>query len=349
MRGFALCLAALAMSIARSRDAGFLRQDSRLRVINGCQSEPIWIGYEVGAPYGACGTLPDDDFLKLEVGAFHDYMIPQTGICGFRLWPMARCGADGKALGLSGDVMDCEIGPSGGIHSNNYCPGDIVNTTSGQRGLGCSPPIDSKFEASFGCEVAERSKCQSTPQGGTLFNASDYWDTSLVDGWTLPFKVRVLDECEGGPPGGSIDCSALSLSNCPESENLSNAGMDFPSLRNVSLSLAHPITGRKVGCKSPCSYLAKPQWAFNSTSYPETSDQAKWFCCPTPPIDPADCRGLGNSFPGNYGPVKHTSYVSTVHKYCPHVYAYSYDEIAAAGALWKCPPGVRYEVTFMCP
>ena len=216
----------------------FTEQTSRLRVVNGCPSEPLWFSYEVGSPYGVCGTIADPDFLKVNPGAYHDYSIPDAGLCGFRLWPQARCGADGKKIGLSGDDMDCEIGPSGGIHSKPYCPGELVNKT----GMGCSPPIDSKFEGSFGCTYDDEARCRTTPQGATLFNVSDYWDTSLVDGWTLPFKVKVLDPCTFGPPDGTIDCLNLSIDQCPTDENLSTTGTSFPQLENVSLHLKHPIT-----------------------------------------------------------------------------------------------------------
>ena len=46
------------------------------------------------------------------------------------------------------------------------------------------------------------------------------------------------------------------------------------------------------------------------------------------------------------GPVVDTKYVEAVHKLCPSVYAYAYDD---GMGLAQCPAGTRYDVTFYCP
>ena len=156
------------------------------------------------------------------------------------MWPLFFCGAEGKALGLTGDEQDCEVGSSGG---NNYCPTDVVTIQGRTGGIGCGPPIDTKFElGTFGCTSADRGRCRVTPQGQSLFDISDSWDTNLVrnhllkfrnefylsrasplprghiletaipqsccirfcfvqvDGWTVPFTVDVLDNCTASDP-----------------------------------------------------------------------------------------------------------------------------------------------------
>ena len=46
------------------------------------------------------------------------------------------------------------------------------------------------------------------------------------------------------------------------------------------------------------------------------------------------------------GPVIKTDFVKAVHKLCPGVYAYAYDD---GMGLAQCPAGVVYDVTFYCP
>ncbi|OLQ03185.1 hypothetical protein AK812_SmicGene13897 [Symbiodinium microadriaticum] len=68
-----------------------------------------------------------------------------------------------------------------------------------------------------------------------------------------------------------------------------------------------------------------------------TDDVAAPYCCPTPPISPQACRA---------GPVEGTEYVKAVHKYCPGVYAYCYDD---AMGLLQCSADSSYQVEFFCP
>merc|ERR1712217_577779 len=61
------------------------------------------------------------------------------------------------------------------------------------------------------------------------------------------------------------------------------------------------------------------------------------FCCPTPPETPASCSS---------GPVVNTSYVQAMHRLCPDVYAYAYDDRMG---LLTCPAGTKYEMVYHCP
>src|SRR5260370_30504123 len=128
-------------------------------------------------------------------------------------------------------------GGGGGPVSNGFpCPAKI----------GCAPPIDSKFEGTFGCVSSmPLSQCQANPSSNppTPLPRADFWDASMVDGYTLPVKVIVYGSCPpgnpGGPAGGVVDCSTLHFSDCPQHENLSTNGQ-FPNLANEKLLRLHP-------------------------------------------------------------------------------------------------------------
>jgi len=79
---------------------------------------------------------------------------------------------------------NCAFGESGG--PNLPCPH-----------AGCSPPIDSKFEATFGTS-----------------DGLDWYNSSQVDGWTLPYEK--IFTCEGDANNSAdLDCSGLTRSTCP--------------------------------------------------------------------------------------------------------------------------------------
>lgn len=248
----------------------------------------------------------------------YDYPIPSRGIAGLRFWPGYGCDASGN---------NCQIGQSGGPSSQGFsCPS-----------YGCAPPIDSKFEGTFGClPSVPAAQCQINPSSPTHdpLPRADGWDTSMVDGFTLPFRVRVIGTCPGGPTNNTIDCSSLPMSQCPTAENLSTGGT-YPDLAAESMLLTNPSTSSSGGCYADCSRLTMSQWS--GLSYLPSSGQAQMYCCPTPPIQPAACR---------LGPVASTAYTQLVHLTCPQVYAYSYDD---GTGLFSCPAGVQYEVTFYAP
>ncbi|CAK0805874.1 unnamed protein product, partial [Prorocentrum cordatum] len=186
--------------------------------------------------------------------------------------------------------------------------------------MGCAPPVDTKFEASFGGP-------------GEL----DWVDMSLVDGWTLPFKFEMQGTCwaaEGNRQVESVvDCSKLSLDECPMAEDAGLAGDWLADLQVV-----HPGTGHTVGCYSPCSKLTLGHWQNDAASgLSPVSPEAVPYCCPTPPSSPGACRS---------GPIGETRYVQAVHQNCPGVYGYSYDD---GMGLLRCTSETTYEVTFYCP
>lgn len=278
----------------------------RLRIQSACSS-PIWIFHTVGQ---GGGTLNAKNPIPLaKSGDFIEFAIPNKGLAGTRFWPGMRCDDTGA---------NCKIGQSGG-------PGLSCSAA------GCAPPVDSKFEGTFGClPSVPKSACQVNPSSasGEVLPPTDSWDTSMVDGFTLPYTVTVKGTCPNGPKKSTIDCSGLAWSQCPTSEMIDG--------KTTNLTLNYPKTTEPVGCYSPCSKLTMNNWG-NGPTYSPSSDQAKYFCCGG--ITPDECRdGVGAK----------PQYVENIHKYCPQTYAYAYDD---GIGLFNCPAAetTKYEVTFHCP
>jgi thaumatin family protein len=306
----------------------------RLKIINGC-SEAISINHIVGAGGGTL-TAPNPAVLQPsgQTGDSVTFNIPDKGLAGTRFWPSMKVQC---ADGSSG----CSIGESGG--PGLACPG----------GIGCAPPVDSKFEGTFGCFAAEAAKgnCQINPSGnGAPLPDTDGWDTSMVDGYTLPYKVEIKGSCPNGPKKNKIDCSGLNLSQCPVNEDLSTNGA-YPALANEDLALTFPTssggsTDTQVGCYSPCSKLSigiwqnipNPPFSDGPATYQPSAPQADYYCCKGS-VGVEACRN---------GPVVKTSYVKMIHEVCPQTYAYAYDD---GTGNFSCPATAEtiYEVTFFCP
>jgi hypothetical protein len=244
--------------------------------------------------------MPDPQNLKLEPGTSYDFFT-DNGVSSARYWPKMWCDEMGR---------NCSLGNSGGPDQGCGKPGN------GE----CAPPIDTKFEATF-----------RAPDASNPGHEFDYVDVSLVDGYTLPFKLTMNGQCDA--PRNEIDCSSLTFASCPASEGLSAAGV------TANLKAVNPQTGVDAGCYSPCSKLITRNW-----NNPEAQSRngaadpgAAPYCCPTPPEDPAQCRA---------GPVKDTAYVNMVHQMCPGVYGYAYDD---GMGLIRCETTTTYVMTYYCP
>jgi beta-glucanase (GH16 family) len=298
----------------------------RLKVINGC-GQNMWIQYLNGT---GGGTLSNPNHTLLSgLNSSVQYDIPDIGIAGVRFWPSMGCDSTGN---------NCTIGASGGPASMGFtCPA-----------AGCGPPVDSKFEATFGCmsNIASAS-CQQNPSApGTALGTLDWWNTSAVDGYTLPATVKAIGNCPigaqpngpGGPPGLQTSCAAIRFADCPTAENLSSNGQ-FPALSSVNLNLTNPATGAQAGCFSPSGKLTFSQWNTGFTTYPPSDPHAQWYSCPTPPITSTQCAA---------GPASTTAYRNVIHSKCTNTYAFPYDDTFG---LATCPSAANmtYEVTFFCP
>lgn len=259
-------------------------QTERLQVVNNC-SYTIWLQQQnmVGVP----------SVIKLDAGASAQFVIPNEGMAATRLWPKKGCDADGN---------NCVMG-----QSSPPCPEN-----------GCPPPVDSKFEATWGCTLSDHNACAVNPSAPwEKLSGDTYWNTSAVDGYTFPFTASVTDNTLPAEICSPVDCSALTMDQCPSSENLS-VGVDGAVSALYSSVDLHLLNqgGALMGCYAPCTKMTYPTysglWLSNSGT------EAAMYCCPTPPISPSACSS---------GPVEATQYVARVRSMCGGtVYTYAYDD-----------------------
>lgn len=275
---------------------------TRLRITNGCAADTLWLANF------AFQTAHFPQNLRLEAGETKELSVPAHGLPATRFW--AKWGCDDAGT-------NCMIGESGR-------PGERC-----QSAAGCSPPVDSKFEAVFGCLPDATSECAEDPMTpGQPLGPTDQWDVSHVAGYTLPYKVEVVGDCPLAPE--VIDCSRLSLAQCPEKEDL---GLPRGP---QSMRLLSADERSVVACIAPCAKLVFAAQHGGLDFEPEAKEALE-YCCPTPPVSEAQCAR---------GPVVLTKYVQTVHEACPNVNAFAYDD---GFGLGQCPAGTRYDVTFYCP
>lgn len=271
---------------------------TRLTVVNGCKS-PIWIAHIASGQVG-----PDEQDIKISPGQqarFHT-SAGGGGLPATRFWPKMGCDSSGS---------NCTIGDSGGPSEKCVirAPGKPDDYSH------CAPPVDTKFEATFAAPGS---------------SANDVLDMSLVDGYTLPFKLEVS--------GGSciraqktftgLDCSNLSLRDCPKTETMDG--------KSFSLRAINPKSGMTSGCFSPCMRLTDDKW--NSNPVAPDSSTAGPYCCAGAWGTPESCNGDGS--------ILKTKYVEQVRQFCSGAYGYAYDDKIATIA---CSTSTQYKVTFYCP
>jgi len=307
---------------------GFPTQNADLRIINNCKTT-LWLE----ARYGNQGApLPGQSTTAVQAlpGSYVDYTVPDTGLSGSRFWAKYGCDTNGKNC-LIGDQMQYWPNPPGG------CP-------SG----GCTPPVDSLFEATWGCRPG--SSCNSQ-------NPTTWFDTSQVDGWTIPYKLTPVGDTSGCDCIGSscgfkgVDASTLDLKNCPSGEDLTangaypyvNAAGKNTSLSSVDLRIIN--NGQVLGCMSPCKRL---NWGVPyGLQQDEGHGSAMWMCCPTPtPDNCSPSNGCITPQACRTGPIENTQFVAAVHRMAPGVYSYSYDD---GVGLHACPAGVTKYTMEFCP
>jgi len=272
----------------------------RVIVVNGCQSDPIWIAHIAANAIG-----PDPQNVKIEPGGSHRFTTSVGnggGLTATRFWPKMGCDEAGN---------NCSVGESGG-------PGEgcVRHLPSGDDYSGCAPPIDSKFEGTF--------MPPGSPKG-----IKDTVDMSLVDGFTLPFRLEAIGgECirNGLVDSGLVDCSSLLMTQCPTAEAMHGTTFDLRAI--------NPKTGKAAGCYSPCMRLTDDK--FHKGVAPD-SPAAAPYCCAGSFQPPDVCKP---------GPITKTQYVQNVHSSCAKGYAFAYDDHRAT---ISCTTDTQYKVTFYCP
>lgn len=257
----------------------------------------MWIAHIV-----AGSTGPDVQDIKIDSGASASFQTELNGggLSATRFWPKMGCDAGGG---------NCALGDSGGPGEGCVIriPGKPDNYTQ------CSPPVDTKFEATF-----------AAPSSSTL----DCLDMSLVDGYTLPFKLETQGSCTRDlQPFNTMDCSGLSLSNCPTEETVAG---ELKDLRAIN-----PKSGELVGCYSPCLKLSDDKWNKTMPVAPDSKD-ASPYCCAGSYGNPQQCAAGG---------VLQTEYMKSKNQQCPMAYGYPYDDKVATIV---CTTTTRYTLTFYC-
>eukprot|EP00930_Biecheleria_cincta_P070841 TRINITY_DN58433_c0_g1_i1.p1 TRINITY_DN58433_c0_g1~~TRINITY_DN58433_c0_g1_i1.p1 ORF type:complete len:387 (-),score=41.07 TRINITY_DN58433_c0_g1_i1:326-1486(-) len=271
---------------------------NRLTIINGC-SASLWIAHIAA---GAVGPDPQD--IKIEPGQSHKFITGSgpNGLTAVRYW---------AKLGCNGSGSNCTIGDSGG-------PGEacvIRNPGQPDDYSKCAPPVDTKFEGTFASVSARRDK--------------DIIDMSLVDGYTLPFKLEVKGTCtRHGIPFEGMNCSGLSLERCPSAQTVAGVGI-------VDLRAINPSTDEIAGCYSTCLKITDDKWG-SPVGGPDSVEAAP-YCCAGTYGTPGVCNG---------GPVVDSHYLQEVHEMCQEAYGYAYDDVRATIA---CDPDTEYELTYYCP
>ena len=310
-------LAALLLLLQPTEAASSGDGAPRLIVKNGCDTEDIWI-----ANQGFAQLHLSPQMKRLPPGHSISFAIPDEGWESARFWPMVGCNESSGA---------CSVGQSvGGVSGLPEC-----------ASAGCAPAVDSKFEATFGCRLADPLQCGHTRQGKSLYGP-DYFDVSLVDGFTLPYKVE-FGGCEpprrhDGKKVKEFDASRLDYYKmCPRFTDPDEAGG-----RPLDLMLFSPLSGDVVGCSSPCSRLTIPNWSLPPYNHSTSGDDAKWYCCPAGSLGP----GQKTVDACMHGPANRTQYVDNIHEFAPDVYAYAYDDGLGG---YNCPSNTTYTITFFCP
>jgi hypothetical protein len=283
---------------------------STLRVTNECGFK-VWIAQQ-GLPEGEALTpLTEDSHV--------DFPISPAGVAGARLWAKAECDDAGQG---------CKVG-----QSSAPCPPN-----------GCAPPVDSKLEATFPCLLGDASACTKNPSNGKPLTNVLWWNASAVDGFTLPFAVRVSGVEAGACP--PADCSKLLLRDCPTDDDLSDDGKNTAYKSQDEMvktpdsdsgkRFAADVSGTPSGCFAPYMKLGYPGHGGDGLNAP-AGPVEKMYACPTPPISAEACRT---------GPVTRTKYVELVHRACDEtVYSYAYDD---AIGLRGCPGQALLELVY-CP
>lgn len=287
---------AVAFTVVQT-SASALSGERRLKIVNGCSNQVMWIAHMAANRVG-----PDPQDVKLRPGASYDFLTTEGsgGLAAVRYWPKLGCDAEGG---------NCTIGDSGGPGESCVirAPGKPDDYSH------CAPPTDTKIEATFAAPSS---------------SGRDFIDMSLVDGYSLSFKLSVQGSCTWKQSNfTSMDCSGLSLQECPSGEMLDG--------QSRTLKAVNPKTGEVAGCYSPCMRLVDDKWS-KPVGSPDSPNVAP-YCCAGAYASPQACTP---------GPVAHTKYLASVHTSCPQAYGYPFDD--QRGTI-TCSSTTQYTLTYLCP
>lgn len=337
-------------------------QTAAFRMTNHC-CETIWVEARMG---NCSNPLPgkNNTVFKVEPGSFIDFEIPNTGLADTRFWAKWGCDDNGT---------NCEMGdqePTWPLKENCPEPYGCTFDQCPTGGIcppnGCTPPIDTMFEATWGC-VGATADCnyntlactggcnyKGCSNGGCdILNNITTFDINQINGWTFPYHLHVkgnssdLEQCNNGTGPFNINALGLSLNKCPTTEDLTNNGNENNvinpigptgpitySTESVDLRLINSTNNEIMGCFSPCQKLIDnyPN-GFGQINELEGQPPTNMYCCTDPPITSTVCQ---------QGPLPQTQYVENVHSMALGVVAYPYDQ---GIGIQTCPAvNVIYEL-----
>jgi len=163
-------------------------------------------------------------------------------------------------------------------------------------------------------------------------------------------NLRKLAGDIGGGDGArcrDVDCSGISFSGCPASENLSEGqdGLISPEYAQTDMRVRDPQSGETIGCFSACERFTAGT-AFGGAALSSSDPKAVMYCCPTPPMTRAACETKPD---GNPGPVLGTQYAQYIKSTCSNrAYYWAFHD---EDVLNTCLSDKSYKVVFgpNCP
>lgn len=285
---------------------------------NSC-NEPIWVG-----SFGQKGTpsLNSGGWELAAKGNSGDTFTIQVPVANSgRIWARTGCTFDANGLCKSG-VNCCKTG--GCLVSDNKTFG--LKCT--QTGVPPASLIEWTLDATSG------------------YGPIDYYDSSMVDGWSVPTRMYPDSNFNPDPDPGmdsnfwctSSGCGAVKPS-CPKGYEVTDSPNSCYSPCQVATNMGQEET--KYCCS--CSMT-------DPITCPDPKCSGGYGCTPyhTPPY-PADmvCDPWSSDLSRTWDD-NSKSYISTVHQTCPNVYAWQFDDSNSTYHCRKTNGLVNYTIEF-CP
>lgn len=310
-------------------------QTTPLRLTNNFDQD-IWVNASAGAySYPLPGQA--NTLIQIPARGYKDIPISNQGLVGARFWAQYGCDDTGK---------NCLFGSSVPLYTGDPCP--FPDGCPNQVPFGgpcgtqpCQPPSNSLGgEFTFGCFTTDRTQCTLNPSNNLPLDAVTYYDSSAVDGVSLPFHLIVKNS--SGTGCNPINATQLDLTNCPTNADLSFNGIttatnpqtgEVYDLTSVDLRY-YDQNSQILSCMSPCTKLTNV-YGFNIPipANPSPNDPVSMYCCPSP-ISAETCRA---------GPAANNAYTQFVRDVVPNVYTFAYDDV---NALNTCGETTQYEIVF---
>jgi len=283
---------------------------------NSC-SETVWVG-----SFGQNGTPAlNGGGWKMEAGASLDVVV-SVGNSG-RVWPRTGCTFDDKGA----------------------CPAGVNCCATG----GCLGA-----DGNFDLACAQTGVPPATLQEWTLDAPSgngpiDYYDGSLVDGWSVPMKMTPVAGTFNPTPDPGIgswwcemDGCTEGMPECPEGNKVAGSPMSCWSPCQVATNAGSP-DATKLCCT--CSLT-------NPITCPDAACAGGYGCTPyheNPPY-PSDmtCDPWNKADPSRAWDDNAQSYITNVKSACPKVYSWMFDDVSATFNCRKSGGLVDYMIEF-CP